>query len=201
MTNTRFNYRYDDTSTQKPVDKVYDLTDERVTRALSWIVGTIKADSYDVKPRLAVYQDLPDSAGIPGTVLTREGNVLFKVPAAIDRDDLFRDGWLEFDLRQCVEDPRMAALALILFGNLAITNVPAYTEPIPVPGPSAVPDWKQPGARIGAPLESTPGWFQYRFDGGSVGDVWTGVSGQKYQLAWCGSSFTFARWLGWKLVV
>jgi hypothetical protein len=191
-----YEYRYSDNVTQQPVIVTLDPTAPREKAALDYVVRVIGATSYTVVPRIAVYQNLPDTVGgVPGAVVSREATVRFAVPGATDRDDLTRDGLIETDLRLAVQSPRAAVLGLVIAGNLAIAEIPPFGDDAPKP---AVQDWQVSGARIGPPLASGgPGWFVHRGDGGSVGDRWTGASGRVYELAWMGA-FAFFRVMAWR---
>ena len=82
----------------------------------------------------------------------------------------------------------VAYLAGVFGLNIVVTE---YAEPKPA---EEVQDWQQPGAKIGPPLPGQPGRFSSRLDGSTVGTIWIGSSGRRYELREVG---TFAKFLFW----
>lgn len=197
-----FEYVIDDTSTQQVRVERFTENDPKVKHALAFIKNNLapgSTDSYTIVPVSAVHSfGGKSAAGV-------QGMVLFPVPSATREDDWIHDGHVMLDLRACVEDPHGNTVAAIINCGLPIpiSSIPPFA-PLEEPKPISTDpeDWKQPGARIGKPLESVPGHYQIIYDGkpANPGTRWTGASGAIYELVMVGSQFTMFRMPAWKRV-
>lgn len=178
---------------------VVDTESEKIKRRLAWI-----SDMAGLK--LPVIKNcvnrFPEAVG--GNIGSRE-TVTYYGFAEWEKDGLT----CAVDLQLIGDDdpefgPRGALVALNFELNLGMTwkalEGMIYREPAP---PEAQADWKEPGALIGPPIESEPGWFMSRRLGNKEGDEWTGKSGAKYRYGFIGAgpnSIPFMKYPGWQRI-
>lgn len=158
--------------------------------------ASLKATAWRVDVRLSSYANVPDSLGVPGTILFTSADIVF---SGLPNQASQPGGEYRCDALALLNKPELAIATIAISCNLQIDlDKLKFKDPDDVPEGS--PDWQAVDSPVGPPLASLPGYFSQNFKvkQPEIGGKWTGPSGQVYQIVRWKSGGAFA--FGWLTV-